>query len=294
MTIRERRFDVVSAEHLEKLASQPLPLRSRGPAPSRVHYRDLYIDTDDDQLQRRGFTCRLRVGSDDRRTLTVLRRPPRPTAFRSDGSTRRYCPPIRASRWRSNTEPARRLAAVVDFRLLQTRLELQIERGERRALPDWLGRPRLLLHYDRVHVHSGTSSRAFHQLSVRSQRLGEADFERFCAELQDRAGLRPIVAGTRERAQLLLKWMQREERGRARMSDAGVALVLTRASQVATPETGRGALPAFRGRDGCRCRAHAAGPMRSRSRFRYAFARTTQFHRPDAHSGSVDRRAGAA
>lgn len=231
MTVRERRFDVVSAEHLEKLATQPLP-QFGDAAATRVLYRDLYIDTDDDQLQRRGFTCRLRVGSDDRRTLAVF------VGVPSDGSPSvRHEAEVDSADPRvalaSNTEPARRLAAVVDFRLLQTRLEIQIERVERRGDTDWLGRARLDLHYDRVHVRSGTSSRAFHQLTVRAQRLDESEFERFCAELQEQAGLRPIVAGTRERAQLLLKWMQREERGRAKLSDAGVALVMTRGSQVA-------------------------------------------------------------
>lgn len=231
MNIIERRFDVVSAEQLETLASQPLPFAVAS-ASARVLYRDLYVDTEDDQLQRRGLTCRLRVGSDDRRLLTVFVGTPNDPA-----PPRRYEATVDTADPRlaltSNTEPARRLAAVVDFRLLQTKLELQLERIERRADADWLGRPRLYLLYDRVHVRSGTLSRAFHQLTVRCSRRNVQTFERFCGELQDKAGLRPIVAGTRERAQLLLKWMEREERGRAKLSDAGVALVLTRASQVA-------------------------------------------------------------
>jgi polyphosphate kinase len=230
MTLRERRFDVVSAEHLEKLASEPLPFGIRSSS-ARVLYRDLYIDTADDQLQRRGLTCRLRVGSDDRRLLTVF-----VGTLNDPAPPRRYEAAVESADPRvaltSGTEPARRLAAVVDFRLLQTKLELQVERVERKAGVDWLGRARLYLLYDRVHVRSGTSSRAFHQLTVRSDRRGVATFERFCADLQDTAGLRPIVAGTRERAQLLLKWMEREERGLAKISDAGVALVLKRASQV--------------------------------------------------------------
>src|SRR4051812_25121484 len=69
-------------------------------------------------------------------------------------------------------------------------------------------------------------------MTVRAMHRGAEQFERLCAELQDKAGLRPIVAGSRERAQLLLKWMEREERGRAKMSDAGVALVLMRNAHV--------------------------------------------------------------
>lgn len=236
MTTRERRYDVVSAEQLEKLTTQPLPLAMPS-STTRVLYRDLYIDTDDDQLQRRGLTCRLRVGSDDRRVLTVFVGTPADPA-----PTRRYEAVVASTDPRvvlaSDVEPARRLAAVVDARLLQTRIELQVERLVRSADPDWLGRPRLHLCYDRVHVRSGTSSRAFHQLTVRSTRRDATVFERVYVELQDRAGLRQIVAGTRERATLLLKWMEREERGRPRMADAGVTLLLTRASRIALFERG--------------------------------------------------------
>ena len=236
MTIRERRFDVVSAEQLEKLVSQPLPFETVSES-TRVLYRDLYVDTDDDQLQRHAITCRLRVGSDDRRTLTVLvgtvNDPAPPTRYDADVDT--ADPRIALT---GRTEPARRLAAVVDSRLLLTKIELQIERIERRADKDWLGRPRLFLLCDRVQVRSGTATRAFHQLTVRSDRRNPRTFERFCNELQESAGLRPIVAGTRERAQLLLKWMEREERGRARSFDSGVALVLTRAAQVAMLKRG--------------------------------------------------------
>lgn len=231
MNVHERRFDVVSAEQLEQLASQPLP-GGVAARTTRVLFRDLYIDTDDDHLQRRGITCRLRVGSDDRRLLTVfagtVSDPAPPVRYQAEVTS--ADPRVALA---SGTEPARRLAAMVDFRLLQTKLELQIERVQRDLHADWLGRPRLQLFCDRVHVRSGTSSRAFHQLTVRAVRRGGAAFEAFCAELQDKAGLRPIVAGTRERAQLLLKWMERDERGLSRTSDAGVALVLMRASQVA-------------------------------------------------------------
>jgi polyphosphate kinase len=230
VTIRERRFDVVSAEHLEKLASEPLPLGLAGSS-TRILYRDFYIDTADDQLQRRGITCRLRVGSDDRRLLTVfVGTPTDPSPPRRYEALVDTSEPMLALA--SRTEPSRRLSAIVDFRLLQTKIELQIERVERATDFDWLRRARLHLYYDRIHVRSGTASRAFHQLTVRTSR-GASMFDAFCGELHDRAGLRPIVAGTRERAQLLLKWMEREERGRARASDVGVALVLTHGTRVA-------------------------------------------------------------
>ncbi|HYC51390.1 MAG TPA: polyphosphate kinase 1 [Gemmatimonadaceae bacterium] len=227
----ERRYDVVSGEHLEQLSSMPLPFGLTA-AEQRVLYRDLYIDTDDDQLQRRGITCRLRIGSDDKRVLTLF-----VGTVEDVVKPRKYEARVASADPRaalaSDTEPVRRLAAIVDFRLLQTRIELQVERLERAANPDWLRRPRLLLLYDRVEVRSGALSRAFHQVTVRSRAGDEQAFERFCRELHDKAGLRPISAGTRERAQLLLKWMHREERGRAKLSDTGVALVLTRGAEAA-------------------------------------------------------------
>src|SRR5438067_13075211 len=203
----ERRFDVVTAEQLSLLASQPVTATSsraeRATAPSadsRVLYRDLFIDTADDHLQRRGITCRLRIGSDDRRLLTAFVGTPNDST-----PPRSYDAEVTAADPRSavasDTEPARRLAAVVDIRLLETKLELQVERIERVAARDWLRRPRIHLYYDRVHVRSGIVSRAFHQVTVRSTRNHDPVFDRICAELEDQAGLRPIAAGTRERAQ---------------------------------------------------------------------------------------------
>jgi polyphosphate kinase len=242
----ERRFDVVTAEQLAALAQQPFANAAVSDGVA-VLYRDLFIDTGDDHLQRRGITCRLRIGSDDRRVLTAF-----VGTLNDPTPPRRYEAAVDSADPRtvvaSDTEPARRLAAVVDVRLLETKLELQVERMVRTADLDWRGRPRLSLFYDRVHVRSGMVSRAFHQLTVRTSRDQAALFERICAELEDKAGLRPIAAGTRERAQLLLKWLEREERGRPTLSDAGVVLILTRGRQLALfAREGLLALPYERG-----------------------------------------------
>ena len=242
----ERRFDVVTAEQLAGLARQPFSGAVASDAVP-ILYRDLFLDTSDDHLQRRGITCRLRVGSDDRRVLTTFvgtlndPMPPR----RYDASVSSSVPREALA---ADTEPGRRLAAVVDARQLETKLELQVERLERTADRDWLGRPRLGLFYDRVHVRSGMVSRAFHQLTVRTSRMHSVLFERVCAELEEKAGLRPIAAGSRERAQLLLKWLEREERGRPTLSDSGVALILTRGGLLALfPREGLLTLPYERG-----------------------------------------------
>jgi polyphosphate kinase len=117
-------------------------------------------------------------------------------------------------------------------RLLEVRLELRIERLQRIVELDVLRRPRVQVVYDRVEVRSTSSSRAFHQVTVVADRR-RPSFIALCAALEEEGGLRPIAAGTRERAQLLLKWMMREERGRATQFEAGVALVLTRGDRIA-------------------------------------------------------------
>jgi polyphosphate kinase len=226
----ESRFDVVTGDQLELLTARPLPGASRVPAVSVV-YRDVYLDTNDEQLERRGVTCRLRVGSDDTRVLSVFvgvpddAAPPRRYDARVDSADPRVVVA-------GNSQPARRLAALVDVRLLEVRLELQIERVKRIVEHDMLRRPSVQVFYDRVEVRSTASSRAFHQVTVVADHSRPA-FAALCAAFEEDAGLRPIAAGTRERAQLLLKWMMREERGRAAQYEAGVALILTRGDRVA-------------------------------------------------------------
>ncbi len=226
----ESRFDVVTSEQLEALVARPFA-GAPGVAPVSVRYRDLYLDTADEQLERRGITCRLRIGSDDTRALTVfigtLNDPTPPQRVEAQVSS--ADPRVAVA---GDSEPARRLAAIVDSRLLEVRLELQIERVVRVVARNLLRQASTRVFYDRVEVRTAASSRSFHQLTIISNG-NSARHAALCADLEVNAGLRPIAAGTRERAKLLLKWMAREERGRAAQSEAGVALLLTHGDSIA-------------------------------------------------------------
>src|SRR3954471_11933841 len=226
----ESRFDVVTPEQLDALVARPIAGAPDVP-PVSVRYRDLYLDTADEHLERRGITCRLRLGSDDTRMLTVfIGMPDDPTPpQRFEASVDSADPRLAVA---GASAPARRLAAMVDIRLLEVRLELQIDRTIRLAERDMFRRPTVRALYDRIEVRTPTSSRSFHQLTIISD-TARAKHAALCADLEVNAGLRPIAAGTRERAQLLLKWMAREERGRAAQSEAGVALLLTRGDAIA-------------------------------------------------------------
>src|SRR5262249_44241971 len=101
---------VFSAEQLRELMLAPSPFGLEATSPTRNLFRDLYLDTPDDDLRRRGVTCRLRLGVDDRRTLSL--RVTSPANGRGEEMLR-YDASVRASEPRDalaeNTSPARRL-----------------------------------------------------------------------------------------------------------------------------------------------------------------------------------------
>ncbi|MDQ6634764.1 MAG: hypothetical protein M3Z10_08410, partial [Gemmatimonadota bacterium] len=60
-----------STHQLEELAQAPLPLGIAASEPRRSMHRDLYLDTDDDSLRRRGIVLRLRLGATDEHLLAL-------------------------------------------------------------------------------------------------------------------------------------------------------------------------------------------------------------------------------
>ena len=192
------RCDVVSAHQLAELAQAPLPLALDASPPVRAVYRDLYLDTPDDALRRRGAVCRLRLGGDGRHVLSLALGP------------RTLRAAVRAAEPRAALAEAgaveRWLRALADPALLDVRVELEVERWVRTALPDWLRRPRLELHYDQVTVRRNGSARSFHQLCGHRRRGRGDELARLAHAFEREHGLRR-GAGRRERAELLLKWM---------------------------------------------------------------------------------------
>ena len=69
--VAELRWDVPSAERLDALVTARLPLGLRGRPAPRTFHRDLYFDTPDRDLERRGVSCRLRFDVEDRRSLAL-------------------------------------------------------------------------------------------------------------------------------------------------------------------------------------------------------------------------------
>src|ERR687887_36836 len=124
----EPRWAVPSAERLEELLHAALPWGLTSGPPERTFHRDLYFDTPEGELRRRGVSCRVQFDVADRRWLTLAVR---------DATVRHYETPVAELEPRDillgSAEPARRLRALVDPDRLMLRIELDVERRLRRA-----------------------------------------------------------------------------------------------------------------------------------------------------------------
>src|SRR5256885_13231357 len=178
------RWDVPGAERLDELLATPPPLGLRAGPTQRTFHRDLYFDTPDGDLHRRGATCRLRFDVDDRRALAldvagvaqcesrVLELEPR-HIFGGD------------------TEPARRLRAIVQPRRLAPQVELEIERRMRAARLPLVLVPQFVLAYDIITAREGTEGRPyeFHELAAWRRPWGVIPATRFARAIEQRYGV---------------------------------------------------------------------------------------------------------
>ena len=211
------RYELRSAEQLEALAVAPLPLGIASSPPRRSMHRDLYLDTPDESLRRRGITCRLRIGAADRHQLSL----------RIDGS--HDLPPLRVdgparnadvrSALAENSSVARRIRALVDPDLLVTRFDLEVDRLTRTVHPDLLRRPRVELHFDRLTVRRNDMARTFHFLCGHLRRGNPDTFQRLAAALEAEHHLRSSDGDPRAHAELLLRWLRTEARSKLNGSD---------------------------------------------------------------------------
>ena len=229
--VRELRCDVVSSELLEQLILAPLPFGLESSAPARTFYRELFLDSGRDVLRKAGVRCSIRVGAggESRLALEIGAR------GRGGEEGKRYtvnlADPDVGSALAGNSEPVRRLSAIVDPRHIEVQVELDVERHTRTAAPDWLRRPSIAVHFERIRVRCGDVTKSFHQITLEQLRAGRVGIEQLARAYSENRGLRLVAADTRERAELLLKWMVNEQRSRTSTQDA-VALLLLRGSEV--------------------------------------------------------------
>ncbi|MDP9203221.1 MAG: polyphosphate kinase 1 [Gemmatimonadota bacterium] len=203
------RYELESLAELEEQARAPLPLGLAASSPRRTFHRDIYLDTPDDSLRKRGIVCRLRVGANDHRTLSV--RGSRSVERRESWIESAVHMTQIPAALLEETPATAWLRSVIDPVLLAARTELEVNRLTRMVDPDWLRRPRIELHYDEVTLRNGGMSRSFYQLCGHVRAGREERLERLAHALEKECDLRPLASNPRERAELLMKWSRRGE-----------------------------------------------------------------------------------
>jgi polyphosphate kinase len=222
-----------SSHQLEELARGPLPLGLAASEPRRSMHRDLYLDTDDDSLRRRGIVLRLRLGATDEHLLALR--------IASANGT----PPLRLdARVRAadlegalaeHNAVTRRIRALTDPAHLVVRLDLEVERMTRDVDPDLFRRPRMELHYDSITVRRKGMIRSFQQLCGHLRRGAGAELERLASALERDHDLRRSSGDWREHADLLMRWLHTESR-QARMLESDDTHRIVQVESDATPE----------------------------------------------------------
>src|SRR2546425_1169312 len=119
------RWDIPSAEALQALVADPLPLGTRAGPAGRSFLRALYFDPPAGALRRRDVACRVCFAADDRRTLVLegLRPGPPEAAEVAELDA--------AAIFAGSSGPARRLRALVHPARLVPSVELETERRVR-------------------------------------------------------------------------------------------------------------------------------------------------------------------
>jgi polyphosphate kinase len=204
------RYELRSSQHLDDLASSRLSndIAANEARPSQ--HRDLYLDTPEDDLRGREIVCRLRLGADDKRILSLrVGSASEPTRLRVDSR-------VRASDVKDalaeNTEAGRKLKALIDPDLLVVRLELEIDRLTREADFNWLRRPRVEIHYDAITARRAGGRRRFYQICIHPAGRNLEPAARLARALEREHHLRSVPGGLRDRAELLLRWKGSDER----------------------------------------------------------------------------------
>ena len=231
----EFRCELLSADQLASLASGPLPHGIAADPARRSLHRDMYLDTSDDVLRQRGIVCRLRADAEGRGSLLLrIAQANGEGPVRVEASTRSVDV---AGALSENSDVVRRLRGLIDPAALVVRTDLEVDRLSRSAARDWLRRPKLEVHLDRVTIRWNGTSASFLQLCAHQVR-GDDDGELLALQraIEDEHGLRASRVTARERAELAMKWSRLEGVPRTRAYSDHLHRVAVTLESAAIPE----------------------------------------------------------
>ena len=256
--LAEWKADVPTLDLLNRMVADPLPLGLRSGPVEPFFQRDIYFDSPDWTLRRRGVSCRFRIGVDDRRMLTL-----RTGGRWEDGAVvvipQRFealVPELEGDEALAGTsDPARRLRALIEPGQLLPRIQFETERRVRRSKPTWFSRGRHEIIYDVVTVRSHHLAQKLQELKLRTVAAGRPRIDRLARAFQERYGLRPLLVGKQERADKLLRELEAEGLADVTRGGREVAVIAVQGGAVAMlAESDSFTLPMRRGsgEEGCR------------------------------------------
>ena len=252
------KLDVPNRDVFDKLLSDSLPLGLTGTELEHTFHRDVYFDSKDKTLARRKVGCRLRTCSDDSRVLSLEIRETtgNGTVLLSQDVFAEEVPEVDPhDALRGNSEPARRLRALIDPDRLEPTIELETERWFRRARPGVFSLWRFTVAYDVVTVRGQEASQEFHEVKIRRLRRGAPSLEQLARAFQERYALRTTLAGKVERAFKQLTALESQALARQVQGGREVAVIATFRGELALRRDGNAlALPGGEGSGEETCR----------------------------------------
>src|SRR2546427_1763476 len=232
----EWKAEVPTLDLLNRMVTDPLPLGlSAGPV-EPFFQRDIYFDSADWTLRRRGVSCRFRIRVDDRRILTLR------TVGRWEGGVPLVLPQtfeadvteLEGEQALAGTsDPARRLRPLMEPALLLPRIQFETERRLRPTRAGWFSRGRYDVVYDVVTVRSHQKALAFEELKLRELARGRPGLDRLARAFQERYGLRPLLVGKVDRAAKLLRDLESGALAQGARGGREVAVVAVEEGSVA-------------------------------------------------------------
>ena len=239
------RWDVPTPEALLELREAAPPSGLVAGPIEHTFYRDIYFDTNEGTLSRRDVTCRVRIGADDVRRLTLTLPGSGGPRERFESVAAEADPPAILA---GASETARRLRGLADPAELIPAATLEISRSRRAAKPGWPWRARYLLEYDAVTVRHEGLTRGFQELRLRELRRGHPTLAAVGEAITRGHQLRPVLDSKLARAQRLLGSLEREAIARSLGSGRCVTLLALDAGTLALHREGRALrLPALDG-----------------------------------------------
>src|SRR3989454_513060 len=232
----EWKGEVPTLDLLNRMVTDPLPLGLRSGPVEPFFQRDIYFDSADWTLRRRGVSCRFRIRVDDRRILTLR------TVGRWEGGVPLVLPQTYEADVAElegvqalvgTSDPARRLRSLIDPALLLPRIQFETERRLRYTRAGWFSRGRYAVVYDVVTVRSRQMAQAFEELKLRELARGRPGLDRLARALQQQYGLRPLLVGKADRAAKLLRDLESGALAQVARGGREVAVVAVEQGSVA-------------------------------------------------------------